>query len=295
MESHDFVMERRGQEPAVADVPRVRRRLTVDRDADLVERLCRHEPGATEALVAVYGDRVYRLAIRITGNRSDAEEVVQDALWATIRKIDTFRGTAAFGSWVYRISANAAYQKRRTRRVERKMSWEDLGPSFEETGAHVHPDSDWSPRLKDPVLQAELQSVLCAAIDQLPADHRAIFLLHDVEGLSNREIAVALRVKVATIKSRVHRARLFLRCRLRVYVGSAEALRDAVGGSTSGASHRPLPPLAARATPGRRPSYRPYQPRESEHSAGAVESPTRQLASNEVALTRRTTTQTGGA
>ena len=269
MESHDLVMERRGQgSTVVADVPLIRRRLTVDRDADLVERLCRHEPGAIEALVAVYGDRVYRLAIGITGNHSDAEEVVQDALWATIRKIDTFRGTAAFGSWVYRISANAAYQKRRTRRVERNsMSWEDLGPSFEETGAHVHPGSDWSPRLKDPALEAELQSVLCAAIDQLPADHRATFLLHDVEGLSNREIAGALRVKVGTIKSRVHRARLFLRCRLAVYVGSAEARPGAVGGSTSGAIHRPcrhsrrgLPEVVDR-------PHRPYEPRENEHSA----------------------------
>jgi RNA polymerase sigma-70 factor (ECF subfamily) len=246
MESHDFVMERRGQESAVADVPRICRRLTVDRDADLAERLGRHEPGATEELVAAYGDRVYRLAIGITGNHSDAEEVVQDALWTVVRRIETFRGDAALGSCVYRISANVAYQKRRARRVERnEMSWDDLGPSFDETGAHVHPGSDWSPRLKDPVLQAELQSVLCAAIDQLPADHRAIFLLHDVEGLSNREIAAALRVKVATIKFRVHRTRLFLRGRLAVYVGSAEAMPGAVGGSTSGEIHRPWPPLAA--------------------------------------------------
>ena len=93
------------------------RHASVDRDADLVEALRRQEPGAAEALVAAYGDRVYRLAIRITGNSSDAEEVVQDALWAATRKIDTFRGTAAFGSWVYRIAANAAYQKRRGRRV----------------------------------------------------------------------------------------------------------------------------------------------------------------------------------
>lgn len=101
------------QESAGADVPRIRRRLTVDRDADLVERLGRHEPGATEALVAVYGDRVYRLAIGITGNHSDAEEVVQDALWTVVRRIQTFRGEVAFGSWVSRISANAAHQKRR--------------------------------------------------------------------------------------------------------------------------------------------------------------------------------------
>ena len=214
------VMERHRQEPTLDEAPLIHRRPTVDRDADLVEGLRRHEPGATEALMAAYGDRAYRLAIRITGNSSDAEEVVQDALWAAICKIDGFRGTAAFGTWVYRITANAAYQKRRGRVVERNAtSWDDLAPSFDETGRHVQPGLDWSPRLKDPALQAEVQSVLRAAIEELPEDHRAPFLLHDVEGLSNPEIAEALQTKPATVKSRVHRARLILRSRLADYVG----------------------------------------------------------------------------
>jgi RNA polymerase sigma-70 factor, ECF subfamily len=218
---NDHVMERPYREEAVTEAPFVRRRPTADRDADLVAGLRRQEPAATEALVATYGHRIYRLAIRITGNSSDAEEVRQDALCAAIRKIDTFRGTAAFGSWVYRITANAAYQKRRGRRVERnEVSWDDLGPSFDETGHHVQAGIDWSPRLQDPVLQAELQSALCAAIDELPEDHRSTFLLHDVEGLSNPEIAEALEIKLATVKSRVHRARLFLRSRLAAYVGA---------------------------------------------------------------------------
>jgi RNA polymerase sigma-70 factor (ECF subfamily) len=218
---NEQVMERHGHEPAIDEAPLIHRRPTIDRDADLVERLRRQEAGATEALVAAYGHRVYRLAIRITGNSSDAEEVVQDALWAASRKIDTFRGAAAFGSWVYRITANAAYQKRRGRRVERnEVSWEDLGPSFDETGQHVQPGLDWSPRLLDPALQAELHSVLRAAIDELPEEHRATFLLHDVEGLSNPEIAEMLQTKTATVKSRVHRARLFLRSRLAAYVGA---------------------------------------------------------------------------
>ena len=203
----------------MAEAPFVHRRPAADRDADLVEGLRRQDEGATEALVAAYGHRIYRLAFRITGNSSDAEEVKQDALWAAIRKIDTFRGTAAFGSWVYRITANAAYQKRRGRRVERNgVSWDELGPSFDELGQHVQPGVDWSPRLQDPVLQAELQAVLRAAIDELPAEHRATFLLHDVEGLSNPEIAETLQIKLATVKSRVHRARLFLRRRLEQYM-----------------------------------------------------------------------------
>jgi RNA polymerase sigma-70 factor, ECF subfamily len=206
------------------EAPGIRRPRAADPDAGLVERLRHHDDGGAEALVARYGNRVYRLAIRITGNEADAEEVVQDALWAAARKIDTFRGTAAFGSWIYRITANAAYQKRRTRRHERsETSWDGLTLSLDEAGPPVQPSVDWSPRLADPALQAELQSVLRGAIDQLPGEHRATFLLHDVEGLSNPEIAETLRIKPATVKSRVHRARLFLRGRLSVYLGGAAA------------------------------------------------------------------------
>ena len=91
----------------------------IDPDAALVEQLRRKDAGAVEALVAGYWARVYRLALHITGNASDAEEVVQDALWTASRKIDTFRGAAAFGTWVYRITANAANQKLRGRRSKR--------------------------------------------------------------------------------------------------------------------------------------------------------------------------------
>ncbi len=249
------VVERTYQEPGVDEQPPRFSRKAIDPDAALVAQLRREDAGAAEALVGTYGDRVYRLAIRITGNASDAEEVVQDALWTASRKIDTFRGAAAFGSWVYRITANAAYQKLRGRRSQRhEVSWDDLAPAFDEQGQHAEVAVDWSRRLKDPAIEGELKSVLGDAIDALPADYRTAFLLHDVEGLSNPEIAQTLQVTLAAIKSRVHRARLFLRRRLAGYVGSAEAMPGAVGGSTSGAIHRPLPPLAARATPGGRPS-----------------------------------------
>jgi len=219
---------------AAAAPPPVRRGPAADRDASLVERLRRHEEGAAEELVAQYGDRAYRLAMRITNNSSDAEEVVQDALWAASRKIDTFRGTAAFGSWVYRITANAAYQKRRARRYDRnETSWEDLASTLDETGRPVQSATDWSPRLHEPALQAELQAVLRSAIDELPDEHRATFLLHDVEGVSNPEIAEALQIKTATVKSRVHRARLFLRSRLTSYLDGAADERDVILGGAA--------------------------------------------------------------
>jgi len=194
-------------------------RKAIDPDAALVAQLRREEAGAAETLLAVYGDRVYRLAIRITGNPSDAEEVVQDALWAVIRKIDTFRGAATFGSWVYRITANAAYDKlRRWRGKRNEVSWEDLAPTFDEQGQHVETTVDWSSRLMDPGIEREMKEVLSRAIAELPPAHRMAFLLHDVEGLPNPEVAETLQVKLATIKSRVHRARLFLRKRLAGYV-----------------------------------------------------------------------------
>jgi len=148
----------------------------VDRDAELVERLRRQEPGAPEALVETYGDRVSRLAIRITGNEQDAEEVVQDALWTAARKIDTFKGESAFGSWVYRITANAAYQKLRSRQGQRnEISWDAMSPGFDELGQHAEPLRDWSARTEEPALQTELRSLLTTAIDDLPGDYKTAF------------------------------------------------------------------------------------------------------------------------
>ncbi|SRR5213593_580822 len=186
-----------------------------DRDLALLEALRRRESTATERLVATYGDRAYRLAIRITGSGSDAEEVVQDAFWAVVRKIDTFRGDAALGSWVYRIVANAAYQKLRGRRSRRTdLSLEEVLPLFDQQGRHVAATGDWSPRVNDPSVQTELRLALTAAMSELPALSRTILVLRDVEGRSIAEIAEALGLGVPAVKTRVHRARLFLRKQL---------------------------------------------------------------------------------
>ncbi len=200
-------------------------REPIDPDTALVEQLRRQDAGAAEALVATYWDRVYRLAIRITGDPSDAEEVVQDTLWAVSRKIDTFRGVAAFGTWLYRITANTAYQKLRGRRSTRDhVPWEDLAPSSANKGQHVETTTDWLRRLQDPAIGSELRAVLNATIGELSAIYRTIFILHDIEGLSYLEIAEALQLKAGTIKSRVHRTRLFLRNRLADYMGGIPSI-----------------------------------------------------------------------
>jgi RNA polymerase sigma-70 factor (ECF subfamily) len=193
----------------------------VDVDADLVEALRREEPAATETLVERFGDRVYRLALRITGSNEDAEEAAQDALWTAARKIQTFKGESAFGSWLYRIAANAAYQKLRTRKSKSaEIALEDVLPLLDDHGRHFEPMDDWSSRVDENALQGELREVLEEAIDGLPPDYRTALVLHDVEGLSNPDIAEALGISLPAVKSRVHRSRLFVRKRLSDYLAS---------------------------------------------------------------------------
>jgi len=181
----------------------------VDRDHALLEALRRGEPTAAERLVTTYGDRAYRLAFRITGNRADAEEVVQDALWTVVRKIGAFRGESAFASWLYRIVANGACQKIRRRRTD--ISLDEFTAMLDDDGSR---EADWSARVEDPALQSELRKALTAAIAALPIDYRAAIVLRDVEGLSTREVADTLGLTIVNVKTRTHRARLFLRSRL---------------------------------------------------------------------------------
>ena len=193
----------------------VRTNHRYDYDGGLVEALRRGQPGAAEQLITRYGDRAYGLAIGITGSGQDAEEAVQDAFWAAIRKIDTFRGDAAFGSWLYRIVANAAYQKVRCGRRDRgHLSLDELLPSLDGSGRRFAPMADWSGRVQDPAIQAELREALTSAIAELPAIYRGVLVLRDVDGGSNREVAEVLGVSANLVKTRVHRARLFLRKRL---------------------------------------------------------------------------------
>src|SRR5213080_3645971 len=202
----------------------VAHRPRADRDLDLLEALRLHEPTAAERLVTTYGERAYRLATSITGNEQDAEEVVQDAFWTVVRKIETFRGESAFGSWLYRIVANAAYQKLRGRHSRRhEVSLDEVLPVFDERGGHDAPMVDWSSTTNDPAMQAELRTALTSAIDELPATYRAVLMLRDIEGRSNAEIAETLGLSIPLVKTRAHRARLFLRKRLDEWMTTIDA------------------------------------------------------------------------
>ncbi len=196
--------------------------LAIDPDAELLEALRRRDATAAEHLVSTFGDRAYRLAVGITGNQQDAEEAVQDAFWTVVRKIDTFRGDAALGSWIYRITASAAYQRRRSARRRRdEVSLCHILPTFHADGRYAGPIVDWSAELNDPGLQTELRSVLTSALEELPDHYRAVIILHDVDGLPMAELAERLGITVPSAKSRAHRARLLLRQRLGEFMSGA--------------------------------------------------------------------------
>jgi RNA polymerase sigma-70 factor (ECF subfamily) len=194
----------------------------VDRDAALVEALRRGDSQAMEQLVETYADRAYRLTLRITGSKEDAEEATQDALWTAGRKIHTFKGDSAFGSWLYRIAANAAYMKLRARKAKaREIAIEDVLPVLDDGGVHFEPMDDWSPRVEDQALNGELREILDAAIAELPPDYRTALVLHDIEGMPNPDVAEALGISLPAVKSRIHRSRLYLRKRLSDYMQTA--------------------------------------------------------------------------
>jgi len=198
----------------------------LDRDAALLEALRRREPTAAERLVVTYRDRAYRLAARITRDEQDAEEVVQDAFWAVVQKIDSFRGESAFGTWLFRIVANAAYQKLRSRQSWRRdVPWDEaLAVSmFDEQGRPVVPMSTWSACRDDQSTQQELRAALTGAINELPSAFQTVLVLRDVQGLSTSETAELLSLSVPAVKTRVHRARSFLRKELSLGMARADA------------------------------------------------------------------------
>ena len=203
--------------------------IAIENDGPLLSALKHRDPTAAERLVARYGARAYRLAIGITRNAQDAEEAVQDAFWNVIRKIDSFRGDARFGSWLYRIVANAAFAKLRRGAVRRhEVALDDVLPTFHEEGEDGAAIQDWSGAVGDPAMQSGLRTALAEAMDELPPAYRAVVVLKDVEGMSIADVADSLEITLPNAKSRLHRARLFLRNRLSVWAGDGNARHRAV-------------------------------------------------------------------
>ena len=169
------------------------------------------KPPTPEEIFRDYAPRVYSLARRMLGNDADAEDVTQDVLLQVLRKLDTFRGESAFPTWLHRVTVNAALAHRRKRAIREYHRVADPLDSFEGNGHHPHPVRRWSVRPDEAALDHETHRLIEEAIARLPEAYRDVYVLADVEGLTNPEIAGMLEMSVPAVKSRLHRARLLMR------------------------------------------------------------------------------------
>ncbi len=187
-------------------------------DNILLEGLRNGSPEAVEALFDRFHGKIYGLAMSILKNESDAEEATQDVFMTVFRKAFTFKGDSALYSWIYRICVNACLMRLRSRKRSETVSIEDYLPVFTDGGMHASPVGDWSKEVERKMLDKELGAVIRKFTEKLSEKYRVVFVLSDVEGLSNEETAQILGLTVPAVKSRLHRARLYLREQLSRYL-----------------------------------------------------------------------------
>ena len=186
-------------------------------EVQLVERARAGDLEAFEELLGRHQQRVMRVVLSILKEPMDAEEVAQDVFLTVFEKIDHFRGDSSFSTWLHRVAVNAALMRRRKSKADRSVPLDDVMPSFDERGHLAVDIADWSQQAGDPVLAREAGEVIEAAVEKLDEMYRTVFGLRDVQGFSTEETAEILELSVPAVKSRLHRARLFLRRELAEY------------------------------------------------------------------------------
>lgn len=184
-------------------------------DLALIEQFRKGSINAFEELINRYESKIFNLALRLTRNPEDAEEVLQDVFATLYRKVLSFQGKSAFSSWLYRIVVNAAFMKLRKRKQQSTLFLEDLSPATRQ--AVLDNDPLFIARSDTLTYARELRDVLSGAINRLPEQYRAVFVLRDVDGLSNQEVGEILMISIPAVKSRLHRSRLMLRKKLQRY------------------------------------------------------------------------------
>jgi RNA polymerase sigma-70 factor (ECF subfamily) len=188
-------------------------------DEELVQRAQRDDERAFGELVRRYESKVYSLALRMVRNPEDAEDVLQDTFLRAFRGIKSFRGNSTFSTWIYRIAANSALMRLRKKQLP-TVSIEDA----DERDAPIS-ITDWKPGPVEQLLTQETFQAMEEAIESLPPEFRQVFILRDVEELSNAEVAEILDLSVAAVKSRLHRARLKVRNRLAAFFSDSNTKR----------------------------------------------------------------------
>ena len=183
----------------------------------LVRDLQAGDMDAYDKIAELYQNKIYSLSFNLVRNQMDAQDVTQEVLLTLFRKINTFQGKSAFSSWVYRITLNTSYMKLRSKKKDPNISIDDLLPSFNGAGFQKEKIQDWSGSTESLLFKNETKEVIQKAVEQLPEKEKVVFLLRDVEGLSTEKVSCILDLTIPAVKSRLHRARLYLRKKLSGY------------------------------------------------------------------------------
>src|SRR5262250_3448590 len=173
-------------------------------DKGLLARLRAGEARAFEELVRTYQHRVFSVALRMLGSRSDAEDVAQEVFLRVHRAIGEFRGEAKLSTWLYAITSRLCLNRLTT--GERRMARQGEEILTRLASREVGPAEEME--------RTELETALHRAIADLSEERRIVIVLRDLEGLSYEEIAAALELELGTVRSRLHRARMDLRDKL---------------------------------------------------------------------------------
>lgn len=186
---------------------------------EIIEGLKRHDANVIDTFVDRYSRSLFGVILNYTKNPSDAEEILQDTLLKVIKKIGTFREESDLWPWIKRIAINNSImwlRKHRTRR-ERTTQLTDLNPHFDRDGDFEKTIYGWSVDPEEVFLNTELAKEIYEAVQSLPFEYRIPLVLKDIEGYPIKRIASLMGLKEATTKTRIHRARLFLREKLARY------------------------------------------------------------------------------
>lgn len=173
------------------------------------------DASAFNELIRRYEGKIFRLALRITQNREDAEDVLQETFLKSYEHLDQFQGNSKFYTWLVRIAVNQALMKLRKRKSDRTVSIDDDIDTGEDTVAREIAAWDENPEQR--YSREELNEILDTAIESLAPPYRTVFVLRDIEELSTEETAETLHLSVPAVKSRLLRARLQLRDKLTRY------------------------------------------------------------------------------
>jgi RNA polymerase sigma-70 factor (ECF subfamily) len=181
-------------------------------DESLAARAAAGDHSAFEAIVGRYQARVFRLACRLTSD-TDAPDVLQETFLQVYRHLPSFRHESQFRTWLYRIASNAALMHRRARARRPAESLEQFLPRFDADGRHAGTPAELqvAARADELIDRGVLAAKARDVLSRLPDLYRVAFVLRDLEELSTADVAAALGVEPATVRQRVHRARLMLR------------------------------------------------------------------------------------